>query len=1003
MNKKPSYLGLLLILTSLASIACEDGTSLLLRVEGQSTKPTVLAPTLVNRLEVEVLSAGEALWNKDFDLDGEPRALDETLVLHPGKYQDADLDIRVRAYFGGEKRAEGSLQSHFSGGETVEQVVTLSWLETLCMDTDGDGYGAGGACLGYDCDESSLDVHAGAEERCNGLDDNCNDVIDDELQIPDCPLTQGVCAGSQPQCAGELGWQSCGVAEYGEDYEPIEQSCDGLDNDCDGEVDNIGPDYAPLCPLTLGVCAIARQSCGGIQGWRECGLQNYGDHYQFDEADCDGLDNDCDGETDEGVQCPSCQFNADCGDDNSCTQDSCVEGRCRFVRRDAGAPCNDGQFCRTNDRCDETGFCLGELVSPCDQVCNTVCNETLDRCEPNPVGSQCPEDGAYCNGVERCDGAGHCASPGSPCAETDCQHCQEDSDSCLDPVDTACASDGVFCNGDESCDGAGSCAQHSGDPCPGTPCNTCQEDLESCFDPNTVICDDGDPCQELDYCDGAGQCSPGPATLDVDNDSHIAKDCGGDDCEDSDPNIPVAHEGPVCDLAETCFDGLDNDCDDLTDDLDSDCQVTDYLCLSGPSQASVHGASPVILHLRVQDLPGHAPQDIDPSKIICFSDSSRALPPSEFYRCDFNNNDCQDWSFSHVFISGGQAVLQATASMTSADIDTRGFARVAVDYKMGHSGLDGREFLELRYRVVDEYGNGDWQSLNIVGDSVNSGLMHEFAHLLPDDALQQERVQLGFWQNASLTADQGIVDFIALRGLASPTQSHVFVENNFELSDGVNVSTANCIDDTVASFVQSADEDAQICIDSNSQYPGSAGPDEMGLSMSRGSVLISEPVLVGWRPKAAQLELHRALGIDAVSDSYGSILWREVGTGDSVFLSKRKTTGDIATDYAAQTDLFVGGFLANARIEVWVLPNDFVTGDERLYLDDFKLAWTLASHDVVGPFVLDQATGAFNAELRTDQDGVAEISCVYLGEDDNVLTTSGDITHSQPLMVQFLP
>ena len=74
--------------------------------------------------------------------------------------------------------------------------------------------------------------------------------------------------------------------------------CDGKDNDCDGGVDE--GLTAPDCEKTKGVCAGSKKICGGTSEWLPC---SYGSDYQTTETTCDGKDNDCDGETDEGVDC----------------------------------------------------------------------------------------------------------------------------------------------------------------------------------------------------------------------------------------------------------------------------------------------------------------------------------------------------------------------------------------------------------------------------------------------------------------------------------------------------------------------------------------------------------------------------------------------------------------------------------------------------------------------------------------------------------------------------
>ena len=72
-------------------------------------------------------------------------------------------------------------------------------------------------------------------------------------------------------------------------YERNESSCDGLDNDCDGSTDENCT--CVFDGTDVGVCA------SGVLSMGQCSAPAT---YEADEATCDGLDNDCDGTTDEG-------------------------------------------------------------------------------------------------------------------------------------------------------------------------------------------------------------------------------------------------------------------------------------------------------------------------------------------------------------------------------------------------------------------------------------------------------------------------------------------------------------------------------------------------------------------------------------------------------------------------------------------------------------------------------------------------------------------------------
>jgi len=184
------------------------------------------------------------------------------------------------------------------------------------LDNDGDGLTdcEGGGDPHCDCGSESL-----ADGNCaDGIDNDCDGIPDDDYVATATTCGVGECSGS----AGLLGSQS-GVPF--DTCDPLsgavaDDQCDGLDNDCNGELDELG---FHVCGQ--GGCRREVPQCdnGTVVTADQC---TPGDP---SEETCDGEDNDCDGLTDgddpdcQGGTCTLAQLGESCADDADCGSDKC--------------------------------------------------------------------------------------------------------------------------------------------------------------------------------------------------------------------------------------------------------------------------------------------------------------------------------------------------------------------------------------------------------------------------------------------------------------------------------------------------------------------------------------------------------------------------------------------------------------------------------------------------------------------------------------------------------
>lgn len=177
----------------------------------------------------------------------------------------------------------------------------------LCIDPDGDGYGSGPGCLAADCDQTNPNIHPGAREYCDGIDNNCNGVVDEnpvDTGIA-CPTgLDGVCASGITTCIN--GEKYCDAIILPNQRQEV---CNNEDDDCDGKIDE-GPDGFDMnyivgvgqsCGDPASGCFLGTTVCNPATRSIECD----GDNPNAGLPDlCDGVDNNCNGLVDEDVTFP---------------------------------------------------------------------------------------------------------------------------------------------------------------------------------------------------------------------------------------------------------------------------------------------------------------------------------------------------------------------------------------------------------------------------------------------------------------------------------------------------------------------------------------------------------------------------------------------------------------------------------------------------------------------------------------------------------------------------
>ena len=389
---------------------------------------------------------------------------------------------------------------------------------TINPGVDGD---ADGSNVCDDCDDADPANYPGNLEICaDGIDQDC-DGSDDTGDVDNDGYISDQCIGGD-DCDDNLaivfpgafdqdgdGFDVCADCyDIGGDTEVLinpdePEACDGLDNNCDGDLDNVDDDGDGFESI----------DCGG--------------------SDCDDSDPAINPQTDiDGDGFHACQ---DCDDQNA------------FIYPGVAEICDDGidQNCNGSDLVgDQDGDTFDSTAcggDDCDDALAEVNPDATDICDG--VDLNC--DGQTTTVDEDDDGFFDAACGGADC-EDDMQSIHPDAVEVCDGVDNNC--DGDLLEGGEDdvdLDGVPACA------------DDCDDTNETIYPGAPELCDEID-----NDCDGTVD---NGVIRDGDEDGYEREQCGGEDCDDGDANAYPGRTEDCTDSADNdcdgAIDGSDPDCD----------------------------------------------------------------------------------------------------------------------------------------------------------------------------------------------------------------------------------------------------------------------------------------------------------------------------------------------------------------------------------------------------------------------------------------------------------
>ncbi len=522
-----------------------------------------------------------ATWYRDGDSDGYGDASASTVACdQPTGYvaDDTDCDDGDDDVFPGALEHCDGLDEDCDGDVDEEATDADIWY----ADADGDGYGDAAtsteACsqpTGYvaddtDCDDADAAINPAATETCDGIDNDCDDLVDDDDPDVTGTSTWYVDYDGDGYGGALLSTNACTQpSNYVADstdcddsdataYPGATEVCDGVDNDCDGDVDGGAVDpstwYADADGDGYGDASISTTDCDAPSGY-------VADATDCDDADaavnpdaqetCDGIDNDCDGLVDDD--------DSDFVGAGTWYADADGDGYGDAGNSASACTMPSGYVADATD-CDDGDASVNPAAT---EVCgggDEDCDGLVDDDDASVTGTSTwyvdyDSDGygGALLSTEACDQPSHYVANATDC---------DDGDDAVNPAATEIC-DGLDndCDGDTD-EGVASTWYLDYD---GDGYGDASTAVEDCSAPSSVYVADGTDCDDGDAathpsatpgCDGGDYDCDGLVDNDADGDGYADAACGGDDCDDSDA-ATLPEVGGGCALGTTCLDILD--------------------------------------------------------------------------------------------------------------------------------------------------------------------------------------------------------------------------------------------------------------------------------------------------------------------------------------------------------------------------------------------------------------------------------------------------------------